>query len=254
MTKQWIVVIGVAVLAALVLVAVGGVVGWSLARPSVSGWVWPFQMGPWMMGGRSGYGGMMGSGSPGSGRIVPSRGGEALSLEEAQEAVEVYLQSLGLPGLTIAEVMEFTENFYAEVVEESTGVHAMELLIDKYTGAVYPEYGPNMMWNTKYGMHSGSGWRGMMGGMMGRPGPQEPSADMPVSADQALQYAQRYLDAYLPGTQAADEADRFYGYYTIHILKDGEIYGMLSVNGYSGQVWYHNWHGQFVGMLELDEG
>jgi len=27
---------------------------------------------------------------------------------------------------------------------------------------------------------------------------------------------------------------------------------MLSVNGYSGQVWYHNWHGQFVDMLELE--
>ncbi len=26
---------------------------------------------------------------------------------------------------------------------------------------------------------------------------------------------------------------------------------MLSVNGYSGEVWYHNWHGPFVAM---DEG
>ena len=83
---------------------------------------------------------------------------------------------------------------------------------------------------------------------------QEPSAEMPVSADQALQYAQRYLEGYIPGTRAADEADGFYGYYTVHVLKDGQIYGMLSVNGYNGQVWYHNWHGQFVDMLELDEG
>jgi YHS domain-containing protein len=52
----------------------------------------------------------------------------------------------------------------------------------------------------------------------------------------------------------ADEADGFCGYYTIHAVKDGQIYGMLSVDGYSGQVWYHNWHGQFVDMLELDEG
>jgi hypothetical protein len=178
-------------------------------------------------------------------------GGEALSLKEAQEAVEGYLQ--GVPGLATAEVMEFKENFYAEVVEEDTGVHAMELLIDKYTGFVYPEYGPNMMWNTKYGMHAGSGWRGMMRGMMGWFTIQEPRADMPISPDQALHYAQRYLDAYIPGTQVAEEADRFYGYYTIHVLEDGEIYGMLSVNGYSGQVWYHNWHGQFLDMLELDE-
>jgi hypothetical protein len=89
--------------------------------------------------------------------------------------------------------------------------------------------------------------------MMGWFSIQEPSAEMPVSADQALRYAQRYLEGYIPGTQAADEADGFYGYYTVHVLKDGQIYGMLSVNGYSGQVWYHNWHGQFVGMLEPGE-
>ncbi len=29
---------------------------------------------------------------------------------------------------------------------------------------------------------------------------------------------------------------------------------MLSVNGYGGEVWYHDWHGQFVDMMELDEG
>ena len=93
-----------------------------------------------------------------------------------------------------------------------------------------------------------------MRGMMGWFTTQEPTAEMPISSDQALQYAQRYLDDYIPGTQVAEEADGFYGYYTIHVLKDGEIYGMLSVNGYSGQVWYHNWHGRFVDMLELDEG
>jgi len=253
MTKgvQWAVVIAVAALAVVLLLSGGAFMACALARPAISGWAWPFQMGnwmgPWMMGDRSGYGGMMGPGYSGSWRTVPGSG-EALTLEEAQEAVEGYLKSL--PGLAIAEVMEFVDNFYAEVVEESTGVHAMELLIDKNTGAVYPEYGPNMMWNTKYGMHSRSGWRGMMGWF----GIQGPSAEMPVSPDQALQYAQRYLEAYIPGTQVADEADGFYGYYTIHVLQGGEIYGMLSVNGYSGQVWYHNWHGKFVDMLELDEG
>jgi len=49
-----------------------------------------------------------------------------------------------------------------------------------------------------------------------------------------------------------EEADRFYGYYTLHVLKDGQIYGMLSVNGYTGQVWYHSWHGPFLGMKEFN--
>jgi hypothetical protein len=89
-----------------------------------------------------------------------------------------------------------------------------------------------------------------MGGMMGGFSTQEPSAEMPVSPERALENAQRYLDASIPGTQVADEADVFYGYYTIHVLNDSEIYGMLSVNGYDGDVWYHDWHGDFIDMRE----
>ena len=31
-----------------------------------------------------------------------------------------------------------------------------------------------------------------------------------------------------------------------------EIEGVLSVNGYTGEVWYHTWHGPFIGMKELE--
>ena len=41
-----------------------------------------------------------------------------------------------------------------------------------------------------------------------------------------------------------------HGYYTVHTLKDGKITGMLSVNGYSGEVWYHSWHGPFIASKE----
>jgi len=37
--------------------------------------------------------------------------------------------------------MDFAWNYYAEVEEEDTGIHAMELIIDKQTGQVYPETG-----------------------------------------------------------------------------------------------------------------
>jgi len=106
-----------------------------------------------------------------------------------------------------------------------------------------------MMWNTKYGMMGG----GM--GMMGRGGMMgwyrgTPTTDMPVKRDQAEQYALEYLKGYLPGA-AVEEPDVFYGYYTIHVLKGGTVYGMLSVNGYTGQVWYHSWHGSFIAMKEV---
>ena len=61
---------------------------------------------------------------------------------------------------------------------------------------------------------------------------------------------QKYLDTYLPGTTTATDADPFYGYYTIDTLRDGKIVGMLSVNGYNGQVFLHTWHGNFIEMSE----
>ena len=67
---------------------------------------------------------------------------------------------------------------------------------------------------------------------------------MPAEAEEL---AQGWLDVNLPG-RTAGEADEFYGYYTLHYLKDGEIEGMLSVHGSSGDVWFHSWHGDFVAM------
>lgn len=156
------------------------------------------------------------------------------------DAAQKYLKDLDNQDLALTEVMEFSNHFYVEVKEKSTGIHAFELLINKYNGAVYPEPGPNMMWNTKYGH---------MGVMMWRWGQEAPP--MTVNPEQAKTNAQRFLDANLPGTKV-EEADTFYGYYTLHVLKDSKIYGMLSVNGYSGDAWYHMWHGTFMGEKELD--
>jgi len=211
-------------------------------------------MGNW--GGNSGFGGMMGGANGDYGDMDPQAclggwgnpgDGEPLTLDEAASKVEAYVQSLNNEDLAVAEVMEFENNFYAEVLEKSTGTHAFEVLVHRYTGAVMPEPGPNMMWNTKYGQMSGLG--GMMGGWQNTPG----SGEMTVTPAQALEDAQKWLDANMAGTTVADEADAFNGYYTIHTLKDGNITGMLSVNGYSGAVWYHNWHGDFIGMKALDQ-
>lgn len=161
--------------------------------------------------------------------------GAPLSIDEAYEAVERYIAALGYPNLEVHEVMEFERNFYAIIRETDTGIGAMEMLVDKWTGAVGPEIGPNMMWNSKYGMH-----RRMMGGTV---------ITNTLSPEEARQIAQRWLDTYRPGVTVED-VDPFYGYYTIHTLKDGQIEGMLSVHGVTGQVWYHTWHGNFIGMKE----
>ena len=164
-----------------------------------------------------------------------------VGLDRAETAVQDYIAGLGIQDLEVVELMEFGANYYAQVLERDTGIHAFELLVDKYTGTVFPEMGPNMIWNAKYGM---------MGGMMGRPWfrPGQPP-DMPIGPEQAQGLARQYLTTQGLRLDVA-EPDRFYGYYTLHTLRDGEIEGMLSVNGFTGEVWYHVWHGPFVQQLD----
>ncbi len=192
-------------------------------------------MGPGMMGPGMGPGMMGGGGNNYNPQAKP------ITIDQAADAVRSYLNAYG-GNLVLAEVMDFAWNYYAEVEEKDTGIHAMELLIDKYTGRTSPEMGPNIMWNTKYSP---------MGGMMGNYGGGSPTANMPVNADRAKTLAQQYLDTSLPGLTVA-EADTFYGYYTLHTLQNGQVEGMLSINGYTGAVWYHSWHGPFLGMKEYD--
>ena len=111
-------------------------------------------------------------------------------------------------------------------------------------GRISPEYGPNMMWNTKYGH---GGMMGSSGGMMG--GFTQPPSGDTLDEQEALGIAQSFLDEVYPGSEA-DDPHPFYGYYTIHTTKDGEITGMLSVNTYNGDVWYHNWHGEYIQSME----
>ena len=208
-----------------------------------------------------GYGafGMMGRGFRGGGNYGMGYGmmggyrsaypavSAPISVDQAKQAVEDYLARLNNPDLALSEIMIFDNNAYARITEKSTGIGAMELLVDPGTLTVFPEYGPNMMWNQKYGYMRG---RGMMGGfgMMGRGWAR--SGDMTITTEEAGKIAQDYLDTQFPGYQAASEPDPFYGYYTLDILKDGQPVGMLSVDGYSGAVFLHTWHGDFIEMWE----
>lgn len=209
-----------------------------------------------VMGGRGwdnnnyGHGPMMGNGRG------PMMGGgygrgyvnvQPLTIEEARQAAQKYLDKLSENGLEIDEVMIFDNHAYIVVKEESTRMGAFELLVDPVSKFAYPEHGPNMMWNLKYG---GLNHQNMMGQMMGQNffdrTPADVSAEMPVTETKAVAAAQAYLDQFLPGATVAGHATAFYGYYTLDFAKDGRVAGMLSVNGYSGQVFVHNWHGTFI--------
>jgi hypothetical protein len=200
----------------------------------------------------NGYGGR-GCRGLGVGYVAPSTTANTtatpVTLEQAKQIAQRYVTALNNPDLKVTEVEEYTSNFYVQVHESSTGNGAFELLVDRYTGNVYPEMGPNMMWNTKYSAHTGM--MGMFNGLSGMMGFQRTtSTPMTVTAEQAKANAQQFLNANFAGTTVGDTT-AFYGYYHVEVLSEGKLYGMLSVNGYTGQVWYHNWHGSFVQEAEI---
>ena len=172
-----------------------------------------------------------------------------LTMDEVDKSIDQYLKDLSDPDLILSEIMIFDNHAYAQIIEESTGIGAMEVLVDPVSKQVYPEQGPNMMWNLKYSL-----MRGMMMGAGSNSNNSDISeddiADMTVTSDEAVVAAQVYLDQYQQGNQADEHTDLFYGYYTLHVLNSGEVIGMLSVNGYSGQVFYHNWHGELIEMSD----
>jgi hypothetical protein len=161
---------------------------------------------------------------------------EPLNIAAAVTTAQNYLTSTGNPNFALVQVEEYAQNFYVQIKEKDTGIGAFELLINKYTATISPEMGPNMMWNTKYSMMR----TGMMSGVFGTP-----TTSTTITLDQAKSDAQKYLNSNIAGTTVGD-ATAFYGYYTIEVLNKGIQYGMLSVNGYTEQVWYHTWHGVFV--------
>lgn len=177
--------------------------------------------GPGMMGGRYGNG-MMGS------YVLPGDGRQVRTLDAARERAQLFADRF---GLRVGEVMQFSDNFYAELLTGDGG-GATEVLVDPAGGAVRIEPGPAMMWNTRYGMRAAGA-----------------TSSASVSADEARRIAQRWLDGHRAGSTAA-EPTAFPGYYTMDFTRGGKIDGMLSVNAATGAVWYHTWHGTFIAASE----
>lgn len=184
---------------------------------------------PNMMGGLYGTNGMMSGNNQ-------TLSGKRISIDEAIKQVTVYISSMNTDSkLKIAEIMEFENNFYVPIIEQDTGKAAFEVLVDPFTGYVYPEYGPNMMWNNKYS-HMGNRALG----------------ENSITLEQARSFAQKVVDVQIPTAEVEVNGLNFYGYYTIDFKFNNVIAGMLSVNGFNGQVWLHTWHGQFITEKEIN--
>jgi hypothetical protein len=197
----------------------------------------------------NGMGVMNGTGMMGGPFAAAAR---PISIDQAMQTLRQWPAAHHLDGIVLDELEAYTQNFYGQFKERSTGRGALQLLVDRYTGRVMPEMGPNMMWNAKYGhaMMQEMGGMGMIGGggMMGEAPATPPAAA--ISKAQARQSAKLFLSGYLPGARVGD-GDAFYGYYHFDVLRGVRPVGMLSVNGQNGQVWYHTWHGEFLEKREI---
>ncbi|WP_018467604.1 hypothetical protein [Calidithermus timidus] len=188
------------------------------------------------MWGNPGYGygpGMMMGGGMGMGMmsVYPAQA-QPISPAEAKARLEAFAKRFS-PEARLKDFMSFSENYYAQVVD-ARGNGLVEILADRYTGNVYLEPGPNMMWNTRLGM--GYGMMGMM--------QSQPPATTRYNKAAAQKLAEQFLKGYLPGAKVL-EGQAFGGYYTFDFGRK-EIEGMLSVSAYTGEVWIHTWHGIFL--------
>ena len=216
MRQRSLLIIGIGAIAASVLLAVGGIGAGGMTVWSIGG---PGEM---------------------MGRVFSGGSGD-IGLDRAVKIAQDTAASYSGGSLAADELIEFSNNYYASIRETSTGIGAFEILIDRATGNVIREPGPDMMWNAKYSP--------MRGGMMGGFGATS-SRPMTVTAQQAQDAAQRWLDANRAGANAK-APDSFYGFYTVDFERTGRLVGMVSVNGYTGQVWYHSWHGTFIQLKDL---
>ena len=140
-------------------------------------------------------------------------------------------------NLKVVEVMEFSNNFYAVAVETDTNKAAFEMLIDPYTGQVGLEMGAGSMWNQKYGHMNRTA---------------NPSATNTLTMKDAATQAQAALDSQYPGAVVQADGFDFYGYYSFDYEVNGKVAGMLSVNGETGQVFFHFWHSTFISEKEIE--
>jgi hypothetical protein len=166
---------------------------------------------------------------------------------ELKEYVSDFVKREFGSGYKPSDIFIFKDSsYYISVIETDTGRGAFEMLFDPDTREFKPEPGPNMVWNEKYGMMG----KNMMG--LNQIFENDYNKNQ-VSRKEALVYAKEYLDKNEGNIEVNEEGHEFYGYYTFHTKKDNKPYGMLSVNGRTGEVWYHDWHGELEKIIAIEE-
>ena len=156
-----------------------------------------------MMGRGMGHGGMMRGYGQGINRNIDySLSALGMTEEDVKDlAVELVDKQFGTE-YQVSDIFIFNNSpYYISVVEKDSDQGVFELLFDPYRKVIYPEYGPNMMWNTENGMTNMMGW-------------SAPVEENMMSRQEALKSAEKF--AQVNDFMVEDEGHQFPGYYTFH--------------------------------------
>jgi len=137
----------------------------------------------------------------------------------------------------IVEMVVYSNSPYYLIVRENNQKEAaFGLMFDPVRKVVYPEYGPNMMWNRNYGMGFMMGWN-------------ERTNRSQIDREEALENARNFASD--NSLRVRDNGYQFSGYYSFYVENENQPVGLVSVNAYSGEVWAHNWHGNLIEIIEV---
>ncbi len=184
------------------------------------------------------HGGMMGSGMMGANMgsgMLPSMAepmmvwtqgaGPVSRPQDALPAALAAVRGRGWDWLTVDEVHIFP-TFYEVEFNDRAGFKGPEVYVNRLTGDAGPEMGPNMMWDS---------WYGMMGA----------SCASPRAESDARALAARAASV------ALGDGEQHHGYWEFELKKDGAVVNQINIQGCTGavineQMWQPDMQGTYA--------
>lgn len=138
-----------------------------------------------------------------------SGGGAITSPKSAAASALEAVRARGWSWLTVDEVHTFPA-FYEVELNDRNGYKGPEIYVSRSSGASGPEMGPNMMWDTMYGMGS--------------------TCSANLSEGRGRQLARASTSASL------GDAERHHGYWEFELKQQGVVVNQINVQDCTGQV------------------
>jgi len=168
-----------------------------------------------------------------------------IDLKDLNQNVENFVKAINM-NYEIDVILTFTNSdYYYSIKDSESGKGVLELQINPLTGVIYPEFGPNMMWNTNFNI-SDMNSRNGMNNLTFR---DDFKNNDIISLEESIILARKYFENLDMIYDVDQEGLEFSGYYTLYVKDNNKTIGLLSVNYYTGDIWYHAWHGDVKELI-----